>query len=397
MTKLTESQIEDLRCQHDLGDVAARFGAVLRKSGGKLVGSCPMCGGSRKAKRFEVKQDQWVCAVCHEGGDVISLVRKVRGVGFLEAVDWLGGPRVLTPAEDERLQRERAARDAKQAKEQEEYRERERKVAFGIWQNAVSLVSHDLARAGRDYMAARNLLWPDDLPLRYAPELPYFHGHEIDKRGHKVPRVLYRGPAIVSPIIRPDHHFGAVHMTFIDPARPGKKIELFDPEDGELLPAKKSRGSTSGGRIELVRPAGPAVRLFFGEGIETVMSIYTAFWHLNRLREGDAFWTSVDLGNLGGKAVCSVDHPTLKQENNRPRRVPGPEPDMSAPAVPVPDSVVELITLGDGDSEPFLTHMAHERARRRYERPGRITRSPFAPDGFDFSDVLQGKALETVA
>ena len=398
MALLTDGQLDDLRRSNPTDDVARRLGANLRRSGGKLVGSCPMCGGGRLAKRFEVKADKWVCAVCADGGDVISLAEKVLGLTFRQAVDWLGGARVLTPEEEDRLAKDRAAREAKAEKEQNEYRERERSTAYGIWTRAVSLMRHELAAPGRIYFRERGIDWPDTVSLRYAPELPYFHGKEIDERGREHPRVIYRGPAVIAAILRPDDRFGAAHCTYIDPARPGTKAEIFDPDTGELLEAKKSRGSTQGGRIELIMPQGcPLLRLFNGEGIETVGSVYTPMQRLGRLREGDGFWTSIDLGNLGGRAMETVPHPTLKHKNGRTVRVPGPDPDRDAPAWPLPETVRELVTLGDGDSDPFLTQHAHTRCRRRYARPGLTTRTVFAPAGLDFNDVLRGKAAKVLA
>ena len=61
-------------------------------------------------------------------------------------------------------------------------------------------------------------------------------------------------------------------------------------------------------------------------------------------------------------------------------------------ALSIPDSVEELILLGDGDSEQLLTECAMERAARRYAKDGRTIRIAFAPSGLDFNDVLRGQA-----
>ena len=57
----------------------------------------------------------------------------------------------------------------------------------------------------------------------------------------------------------------------------------------------------------------------------------------------------------------------------------------------IPDSVIELILLGDGDSDPFTTQMALARGAARYARPGLSVRVAMAPQGRDFNDVLTGK------
>ncbi|MEX0841607.1 MAG: DNA primase, partial [Xanthobacteraceae bacterium] len=78
---------------------------------------------------------------------------------------------------------------------------------------------------------------------------------------------------------------------------------------------------------------------------------------------------------------------TLKDAAGRPRRVPGPDPDMCAPAMPVPESVTDLALLADGDSDPFTTRCAIARAIKRHAREGRTVRGVWAPDGKDFDDL----------
>jgi hypothetical protein len=165
------------------------------------------------------------------------------------------------------------------------------------------------------------------------------------------------------------------------------------------MPAKKVRGSKAGGFIDLglmntARFAPPPAcrRLFAGEGIETVLSVFTALFKSNRVRDRDGFRSAIDLGNLGGSSIESVPHPTLKDAAGRTRRVPGPDPDLSAPAMPVPETVDELILLGDGDSDAFTTQCAMRRAERRNQKPGRIVRVTFAPPGRDFNDLITGRA-----
>jgi len=72
--------------------------------------------------------------------------------------------------------------------------------------------------------------------------------------------------------------------------------------------------------------------------------------------------------------------------------VPDRYPDPDDIGLSIPDSVEELILLGDGDSEPLLTECAMERAARRYAKLGRSIRIAFAPAGRDFNDVLRGEA-----
>ena len=80
-----------------------------------------------------------------------------------------------------------------------------------------------------------------------------------------------------------------------------------------------------------------------------------------------------------------------------PRRVPGPDPHPTSPSIPIPDSVEELILLGDGDSDRFLTECALCRAAMRYAREGRVIIVAWAPAGKDFNDILLEDGPEAVA
>jgi hypothetical protein len=154
------------------------------------------------------------------------------------------------------------------------------------------------------------------------------------------------------------------------------------------------RGSKRGASILIADTATPPRRMVVGEGIETTASVWTAFDIDGRDVSDMAFWAAGDLGNLAGPATATVAHPTLKQPGGRPQRVAGPIPDPDRTGLTIPDSVEELILLGDGDSEQLLTRYAMERAARRYARDGRVIRIAFAPEGLDFNDVLQDEARE---
>jgi hypothetical protein len=74
----------------------------------------------------------------------------------------------------------------------------------------------------------------------------------------------------------------------------------------------------------------------------------------------------------------------------RPRRVPGPDPDLTLPGIVLPDSVTEVILLGDGDSDPLTTQCALHRAALRFraQRADRTVWIAWADDGTDFNDML---------
>lgn len=198
---------------------------------------------------------------------------------------------------------------------------------------------------------------------------------------------------MVAAIQGRDDRFQGAHCTWIDPAFAGSgKAEIFHPETGEQLASKKVRGSAKGGHIHLGGEA-DAGMLYVGEGIETVLSVRESI----PVHEGLLFWSSISLGNLGGKARESVLHPTLTRKDSKGRvkrmKVPGPIPDMSdADVLMPPDGVGEIVILGDGDSDHFSTDCVLRRAAARWAKPGRIIRAAWANDGSDFNSMLRGAA-----
>src|SRR5262249_23169901 len=106
--RFTEEQLDDLRRRVPVVDIAKDY-VKLKKAGRKLVGPCPICskGNTKGDKRFAVKEsgENWGCAACGDGGDVIALVMRITGKPFLDAIEWLGGTRELSAEERERLKK----------------------------------------------------------------------------------------------------------------------------------------------------------------------------------------------------------------------------------------------------------------------------------------------------
>jgi hypothetical protein len=372
----------------DIAKVADRLGVgPLRRSGGKLIGACPICGvGSGHPKtatcfELKVKDSAWMCAACSEGGDTIALVQRKLGLSFVDAAEWLGGSASVAPG---------PAAPAAAPRDDNKFREWERRRLWQAYQGALPGTGSPI----EGYCEIRHIdpEFVRHARLRFAPAFSYFHGEEDDpdaaKPGKKRPRVIHVGPAMLAPILRPDHHFGGLHITYLDLTKPKGKAEIFDPDTGELLPAKKVRGSKKGGRIELIRVPRPRL-LYAGEGIETVGFVWTCLKAAGRLRDGAAWWSGVDMGNLAGPADTSdrIRHPTLKGALGRARSVPGPTPDLDEPAMPVPDSVIDMTWLADGDSDPFTTRIVMDRAVARNARHGRTQRVAWPPEGWDFNDL----------
>lgn len=387
MSRIAQSELDRIRAEKRIEDLA---GVTLRSTrmGRALAGPCPMCGGGERGQRFEVRLDTntFVCAVCHDGGDVIHFIEKRDGCSFREAVERLGGGDVVSDPEEDRKRAEaRRERAVQRAVLEARRAENERRRLYDIWQGAAPPSSPDVA----GYLARRGLWQLASNRLRAIADMPYFHGREPHPRrpDKDQARVIHRGPAMLAAIVGPDGAFSGLHITWIDLAQPKGKAVIIDPDTGEELASKKVRGLKKGGRIELIRSASPRT-LVLGEGIETVLSVWTALAGIGRNLEGWAFWSSVDLGNLGGNSASTIEHPTAIGPAGRPQRIPGPRPDMGARAIPLPESITDLLLLGDGDSERVLTETTLRRAAARYARPGRRIRKAFAPDGKDFNNMI---------
>ena len=388
MSRLTDHDLDDIRARNPLAEVAGGY-VKLRRAGSRLVGPCPMCGGKASSQRFEIRDESWVCAVCPDGGDVIRLVEKAEGCDFLRAVERLGGRVAADPDQAQRLFEEREAKRVAREKEATRYREAERKRLWTLWCSALPVEGTPVEA----YLVGRALALPSLCPgLRYLPSAIYWHGEKLDSRGRRSPIAMHHGPAMLAAFIRPDGHFGGLHMTWLDAATPPSKIELCDPATGELLAPKKMRGSKTGAHIAIADRIESPKRLVIGEGIETVLAVWTAHIQTGRDVSSTAFWAAGDLGNMAGRATETTVHPTLKRPDGRAQRVPGMVPDPDDSGLAIPDTVEDLLLLGDGDSDSFLTQCAMERAARRYARAGRIVRIAFAPAGLDFNDVLRGAA-----
>jgi hypothetical protein len=395
---ISEAQLQAIRDRYPVDQVASQTVTLRRRRQGargtEYIGPCPVCSddaASRTATRFECDSESWKCAVCHEGGDVIALIMKRDGVDFRGAVDRLGGageveitPEIaaregrrgylkgLTHPPAEYLPaiaaawREGWQKQQRTAAYADHARERERTRLYGFWREAVPV---EVAEGLYQYFKARGLGRPPArCRLGWHPAMPYFADGREDR-----PLLIHRGPAMLAPILSaPGGRFEGLHITWLDPAQPKGKAVIVHPDTGEVMPAKKVRGSKAGHYIDLggARMA-DATRMIAGEGIETVLAVHTDLQRAQRIDAGTWFCSAIDLGNLAGRATGTVAHTKLKTATGRAQRVPGPTSLLTSPAMPVPDNITELVLLGDGDSDPELTHNALHRAADRHARDGR--------------------------
>ncbi len=392
-------------------NVALKFGfspkgGVAKRLAGEVVGPCPRCGG---VDRFSVNvaQGLWNCRGAGRGGaDGISLARYLLGdAGFLEAVEQLTGEpkpgRAAAPLSAEDMaareallvkrKADEAARQAGEARQHNQWREDERRRCRALWQ-AGTIAPGSLVETYLRWRAIPAV--PAGAKLRYHPEM-----HLRNPAGPQG-AIVWSGPAMIAPIAGNDGRFIGLHTTWLDPrlgtvAMPAdEKGKLIFLVDGERLDVKRSRGSKAGGHLVLAPAASGRIRrLVIGEGAETVLSVWATLLEAGEELAETAFWSSIDLGNLGGKALASVTHPTLKKPNKlghlMPVKVGGPEPDLSDPSrsIAIPDGVEEVLILADGDSDRFTVECTVARASARWARPGLTVRVAWPDAGGDFNDM----------
>ncbi|MER9875588.1 P4 alpha zinc-binding domain-containing protein [Mesorhizobium sp. M0195] len=409
MSEAIKLFIEDARAV-SIEEAAKIMRLTFKRTGVEHPQPCPHCFGTDTFS-FNTKKEKWNCRAGGIGGnDAIGMAAHCEGLdlksreGLLEACSIVLDQDIPDEGEREsdedraarkkRLEERRLQNDADaaaRADSQAEFREKERAKARGIYEAAAPVGRH--GRPVADYLEARGCgqigaaQW-----LRYASDLPYWHGQ--DERGR--PLELYSGPAMVAPFIGPDLVAIGCHITWLDLKRPPKyRPQLSDSDTGELLPTKKMRGSKKGGLIPLF--GDPSVKRWVGgEGIENG----AAFAAWEGFREDTFYFAAGDLGNLAGPADPSsrFAHPTLKKPDAkgvaRPVTIAGPrpKPDQDGDdAMWVADHVRELVLLADGDSERVMTAAAMARARARHARPGRIIPIVWPRAGYDFSRM----AVET--
>ena len=389
---LSPDQLAEIkeRPGNDCATIAEKFGARLRKSAGRLVGPCPLCSQnlqSWRATKFEIKDngEAWVCAGdCRQGGDVIKLVMMHERLDFRAAVEWLGGPHQLDPLVAEQRTKEREAKRKKRDSDSDEFRQRERRTMYDIWNRAKPIAG----TPAEAYLRHRGINPPsfEGVRLRFVEAMPFYHGKDAEGR----PRVIYRGPAMVAPLTDNAGKFRGCQFTWIDLTQPNGKAVIIDPDTGEPVDVKgrKSRGSTGGAHIDLVGPRDPR-QLIGGEGSENPLSVWSALLACGIDVSRTAFWALIDVGNIGGRATEQVSYPG---PDGKLKSCAGPDPNLAqTDVVTLPPSVEEVTLLGD-NKDAFMVHCACYRgAQRWWAVNDRVAvRLAWADEGIDFNDMVRG-------
>jgi hypothetical protein len=244
-----------------------------------------------------------------EGGDAASAFRRAREILGLSC----------EPVDDaERHRRDQARADARVAAEERERRSRldatkqQDKIA-GIWRGVRALSG----TPGEAYFRDIRCITPP-LPCRFAV-LPYWtEARKTEQEADPPPLHLGDFPCVVTPVLSDDAGrpvLTALHLTYLDLDRPKGKLELVHPQTGEVLPAKKFRGSPGAGWIRLT-PAREV--MVVAEGIENTQSVLD-------LRPGWGGWCPGSSGRFSVLRFPSITRRVvgIGEGDSAPARGPG--------------------------------------------------------------------------
>ena len=384
MTRLSADALQALKAAHPLDRLIGKAVPLGRASAkGVHAGPC-LCHPTKGKSPLWVNADRgsWGCLKGGCGGDIFDYLQQFEGLDFKAAVDFLGGARELDETAAAQARQEREARALARGQAERTRCEIERRRAYDLFRCGRPIAGTPVA----DYLAKRGLAGFSSPVLAHLANAPYWWLGEGEAR----PRIIHRGPAMMAAIQGPDDRFIGVHLTWIDPATTTGKAVIVAP-DGAPQPAKKMRGGHMTGAVRLVGPSRPALAagekpvLVIGEGIETTLSAYLALIRHGRLGgTGYGAWAAGSLGNMSGGGLG----PSTRNPNGR-GFVPSSEPDPARPGLMAPDWAASVILLGDGDSDPAVTLARLDCARRRHEAAGTPAVVRFAPDGFDFNDLVR--------
>lgn len=345
-------------------DISSVIGLAVKlvKAGSELTGLCPF-HADRNVGSFMVNDEKGIfkCFSCGESGNSIDFLIKHQRLDFMDALQTLERSAGLSeldfnnPELREKIERQRAEREAAAAKDTESRRSR----AASLWRGAVPIGSDGKATPALAYLLGRGLDFPrlGKLPgaLRYRPDIghPDFKGQRDN-----------RHPAMIAAIFGLNGQVIGCHRTYLDisqwdhakRAGPVKKM-------GGVSDAKLTLGPSLGGHIPIWKgqhrhplrdiPAGTDV--YLSEGIEDAASVAVADPRRRVI-------CGISLSKLGG--------------------------------IELPPQMGKLVLIGQNDDYGSAAADALERTIAAHQERGRQVALMMPPPQYkDFNDLLMGKPM----
>jgi len=172
---VTGGTIEEVLCRTDILELVQRAGGQPRQTSGGYHCSCPLHHGDNPTAFSIYREDgkqKWKCWT-HDcgGGDVLDFVMAWQGINFVQAIEYLGGTRIVDRGEVARLAAERAERAAKDLQTQID---KAQKILTELREAQTWIKYHnelDAEPERRQLWEARGIpeVWQDLWYLGYAP------------------------------------------------------------------------------------------------------------------------------------------------------------------------------------------------------------------------------------
>lgn len=89
LRRVSATDLESLKRNAPIAEVATRYGLRLIRSGPRFVSLCPFHDERHPSFTLFPEANRFWCFGCHQGGDVIELVRLLEGMSFREALNRL--------------------------------------------------------------------------------------------------------------------------------------------------------------------------------------------------------------------------------------------------------------------------------------------------------------------
>jgi DNA primase len=203
---LPESFLEELKARCDMAEVASSY-VNLKRSGKNLVGLCPF--HSEKTPSFNVYPDNgsFYCFGCGVGGDVITFIRRIENLDYMEAVRFLAQRAGLTVPENQV--------DDGMAKLRTRILALNRETARFYY----SVLMSEAGAAGREYFSKRQLQESTirHFGLGYSPPGRFALVNHLEKKGFTQQEMILANVAFKSRSGRAvDRFSGRVMFPIID-------------------------------------------------------------------------------------------------------------------------------------------------------------------------------------
>lgn len=248
-------RVDDAKAQHNLSDIIGRHTHLKPRNPREMVGLCPF--HQEKSPSFEVHDGKgtFYCHGCGVGGDHMTVLTKLDGLTFSEALAMLSGDQFAVVSEADRAKRK--AEDAASLAE---------RVAIGrrIWERSVDPVG----TPAEVYARSRGIVMalPDTVRFAMAPR---WRNPETGEVGRDYPAMVCALQDVAGDVV-------GVQCVFL--ADGGRKKYERVREDGTKAKAKltfgtvvgsafRASGSASTAPAEIVACEGPEDGLTLAQGL----------------------------------------------------------------------------------------------------------------------------------